>query len=318
MVKSIRIAAYYLKLFRWPNLVVIALTLVMMRFFVLQPIIENAGFSLMVSTRYFLYITLATVFISAAGYVINDYFDRKTDLINRPQRVIVGKIIPRRIAILWHWVLTGTGIILGFYVSYKLDLSYLGIIYLLVSGTLWFYSTLYKNQLLIGNIVIALLIALVPLILLLYEMPLLAREHHLQIIASNIRLKSMVLWIGGYTIFAFVTNLIREIIKDIEDYEGDYVTGRKTIPIVWSVNGAKAIVSVLNSFILVSATYILISNSLKYYAIAYGVLVIILPLIYLQYLLIKAHHVNQYHRISVLLKAIMVLGLGFCVVYHFL
>ena len=318
MVKALKISAYYFKLFRWPNLLVVVLTLVMMRYFVLKPILEHAGFQLMLPVNYFIYIVIATVLISAAGYVINDYFDRKTDLINRPQKVIVGKIIPRRIAILWHWFLTISGVLLGLYVSYKLDLMYLSLIFILVSGTLWFYSTTYKNQFLLGNLIIAILVALVPLILLLYEMPLLVRVHRLDILANNISLKSLVLWIGGYTIFAFVTNLIREIVKDIEDFEGDFVYGRKTIPIVWNVNGAKSIVSLLNSFILVSATYILIANSVQLIAVIYGVVVIILPLIYFQYLLIKANSVIEYHRLSTLLKLVMVLGLGFCVVFHFL
>ena len=188
----------------------------------------------------------------------------------------------------------------------------------MVSGSLWFYSTTYKNQFLLGNLIIAILVALVPLILLLFEMPLLAKAYRLQIIANSISLRSMVLWIGGYTIFAFVTNLIREIVKDIEDFEGDFVFGRKTIPIIWNVNGAKAIVSVLNIFILISATYILITNSVEVLALIYGVIVIILPLIYFQYLLIKAQHVEEYHRLSTLLKVVMVLGLGFCVVYQYL
>ena len=318
MVKALKISIYYLKLFRWPNLLVVALTLIMMRYFVLKPILEQAGFHLMLPTTYFIFIVIATMLISAAGYVINDYFDRKTDLINRPQKVIVGKIIPRRIAILWHWFLTISGVILGLYVSYKLNLIHLSLIFVLVSGTLWFYSTTYKNQFLLGNIIIAFLVALVPLILLLYELPLLVRVHRLDILANNISLKSLTLWIGGYTIFAFTTNLIREIVKDIEDFEGDFVYGRKTIPIVWNVNGAKAIVSLLNSFILVSATYILIANSVQIIAVIYGVVVIILPLVYFQYLLIKANSVNEYHKLSSLLKLVMVLGLGFCVVFHYL
>lgn len=318
MVKALKISAYYLKLFRWPNLVVVALTLIMMRYFVLKPILDNAGFHLMLSTTYFIYIVIATLLISAAGYVINDYFDRKTDLINRPQKVIIEKIIPRRIAILWHWFLTVSGVLLGLYVSYKLNLMHLSLIFVLVSGTLWFYSTTYKNQFLLGNLIIAILIALVPLILLLYEMPLLVRAYRLQILANNISLKSLVLWIGGYTVFAFVTNLIREIVKDIEDFEGDYVYGRKTIPIVWNVNGAKSIVSLFNSFILVSATYILISNSMHILAVIYGAAVIIIPLIYFQYLLVKANSVQEYHKLSSLLKIVMVLGLGFCVVFHYL
>ena len=318
MVKALKIAVYYLKLFRWANLVVIALTLIMMRYFVLKPIIENAGFHLMLSNTYFFYIIMSTVLISAAGYVINDYFDRRTDMINRPQKVIVGKIIPQRIAILWHWFLTGTGVLLGFYVSYKVGLPQLGLIFILVSGTLWFYSTTYKNQFLIGNVIIAILVALVPLILLLFEMPLLVKEYRLQILAQNISLKSMVLWIGGYTIFALVTNLIREIVKDIEDFEGDYIYGRKTIPIIWNTNGAKAIVSVFNSFILISATFILINNAVHLTALIYGFIVIIMPLIYFQYLLIKAQTAKEYHFLSTVLKLVMVLGLGFCVVYYYL
>ncbi|MCG8698934.1 MAG: geranylgeranylglycerol-phosphate geranylgeranyltransferase [Bacteroidales bacterium] len=318
MVKFVRIAKYYFQLLRWPNLLVIALTQSMMRWFVLKPLLGGAQFLLQLELLYFLFLVIATVAISAAGYVINDYFDRKTDFINRPHRVIVGKIIPRRVAMLMHLLLSALGVLLGFYISYALNLLHLGIIFLVVSGALWFYSTTYKNQLIIGNVIIAALVALVPLMVLLFELPLIVRKYPLHIIADTLDIRSMSLWVGGYTVFAFLTNLMREVIKDIEDFEGDYVFGRKSIPIVWGTKTAKIVTTVINASIIAATIVIMVKITMPVLAAIYATLAIVVPLGILQYRLFKAKEAKHYHQVSVMLKLVMVLGLGFCVVYHYL
>ena len=110
----------------------------------------------------FILLVAATVFITAGGYVINDYFDIKTDLINKG-KVIVGTKIPRRQAMMWHNIFNIAGVSIGFYISWKAGYLWLGTLFLIVSGLLYFYSASYKRQFLIGNIIVAILTAMVPL-----------------------------------------------------------------------------------------------------------------------------------------------------------
>ena len=119
---------------------------------------------------YFILLVAATVLITAGGYVINDYFDIKTDLINKG-KVIVGTKIPRRKAMMWHSIFNIAGVLLGFYISYKAGYIWLGILFLIVSGLLYFYSASYKRQFLIGNIIVAILTAMVPMLVVFYEWP---------------------------------------------------------------------------------------------------------------------------------------------------
>jgi len=161
----------FLKLIRIQNLLIVAVTQYLMRYAVIEPILKINEFELQMTDFEFFILVFATVCLTAAGYVINDYFDTKTDKLNRPGTVVVGKSITRRSAMTIHMILNILGVIAGFYVSYKIGLYQLGMIFLIVSGILWYYSTSYKRQFLIGNILVAVLTGLVPLMVILFEMP---------------------------------------------------------------------------------------------------------------------------------------------------
>ncbi len=126
----------------------------------------------------FILLVAATVFITAGGYVINDYFDIKTDLINKG-KVIVGTKIPRRQAMMWHTIFNIAGVLAGFYLSYKEGYIWMGTMFLVVSGLLYFYSASYKRQFLIGNIIVAILTAMVPMLVVFYEWPALYKYYTL-------------------------------------------------------------------------------------------------------------------------------------------
>jgi 4-hydroxybenzoate polyprenyltransferase len=148
--------------------------MVLMRYAILSPVLSKlnialvempgtiSAMTLQMPLFDFILLVAATVLITAAGYVINDYFDIKTDLINRG-KVIVGTSIPRRMAMMWHNILNITGVGIGFYVSWRTGFFWMGILFLLVSGMLYFYSASYKRQFLIGNIIVAFLTAMVPM-----------------------------------------------------------------------------------------------------------------------------------------------------------
>jgi 4-hydroxybenzoate polyprenyltransferase len=171
-----------LKLIRWQNLLIIVITMCLMRYAILSSVLGKIGvglyslagrttaMSLQMPLIDFILLVFATILIAAGGYVINDYFDIKTDLINRG-KVIVGTKIPRRQAMMWHNILNVLGVAMGFFISWRTGYIWMGILFLLVSGLLYFYSASYKRQFLIGNVIVALLIAMVPMLVVLYEAP---------------------------------------------------------------------------------------------------------------------------------------------------
>ena len=314
----------FFKLIRWQNLLMVILTMVLMRYAVLAPLIGRVGviltsgsgeeipMSLQFPWYDFLLLVTATVFITAGGYVINDYFDIKTDLINKG-KVIVGTKVPRRQAIMWHNLLNIAGVAIGFYISSRAGYIWLGALFLVVSGLLYFYSASYKRQFLIGNLVVALLTALVPMLVVFYEWPALYRYYSLNAIRLP-EFNFIIYWIGGFSLFAFITNLIREIIKDIEDFEGDLAYGRNTIPVVIGILSAK-IVSVSLILIMVVLLYLIwhfyISDTIT---LVYITAAIVLPLLYVIYKLLKSSERRELHHASSMMKIVMISGVFYSVV----
>ncbi|HUW93443.1 MAG TPA: UbiA family prenyltransferase, partial [Bacteroidales bacterium] len=170
----------FFRLIRLSNLIIVALTMMLMRYAVIRPLLNALPVELsdapLVLTRMtfqlgwfdFMMLVLSTVLITAGGYVINDYFDIRTDLINRGS-VIVGNTISRRMAMLYHNIFSFLGVAGGFYVSARIGYFWLGTIFLLVSGLLYFYSVTYKRQFLIGNLIVAFMTAMVPFMVVLFD-----------------------------------------------------------------------------------------------------------------------------------------------------
>ena len=314
----------FLKLIRWQNLLMVILTMVLMRYAVLAPLIGRMGVVLLngngqeipMSLQFpwydFIVLVAATVFITAGGYVINDYFDIKTDLINKG-KVIVGTKIPRRKAMMWHNMFNVAGVAAGFYISYKAGYIWLGTLFLVVSGLLYFYSASYKRQFLIGNIFVALLTAMVPMLVVFYEWPALYKYYTLNAIRLP-QINFIIYWVGGFALFAFLTNLIREIIKDIEDFEGDIAYGRNTVPVILGVLSTKIV-----SIFLISVTILLLFLTWHYFVndtitFIYLTAVVVLPLIYAIYMLIISKEKKQLHSASRIMKIVMLTGVLYSVV----
>jgi 4-hydroxybenzoate polyprenyltransferase len=252
---------------------------------------------------------LSTLFITSAGYVINDYFDRKTDLVNKPDSVIIGKNINRRYAMAFHIIFNIIGILTGIYLSLSIGQPLLSLIFIMVSGLLWFYSTTYKKQLLIGNLIVAFLTALVPLIVFLFEYPLLKISYiNVSATFSSI-VRYLASWILGYTGFAFLLTLAREIIKDTEDFEGDRAYGNQTIPIVVGTGYTKAIIVVLFIFTLIAVFYIYFTYLTNKFTFYYIIIALVIPLVYIIYRVIRAHNKKDYYISSLLTKITMISGL---------
>jgi len=279
------------------------------RYCVIAPILKYGNLSLRLDGFCFFLLIMSTVFITAAGYVINDYFDRKTDLVNRPDTVIVGKKIKIRYAMALHIIFNIIGVVTGFYISIRIGEPLLGLIFVTVSGLLWFYSTTYKRQLLIGNLIIALLTAMVPLIVFLFEYPLLKSSYNELFTVFGSILKYLTAWILGYSGFAFLLTLAREIIKDAEDFEGDHAYGNQTIPIVIGPAYTKGIIVFLFIVVVVAVFYVYFTYLTNKFTLYFICIMLVIPLLYNIYKVIKANTRKDYNVASLITKIIMINGL---------
>jgi 4-hydroxybenzoate polyprenyltransferase len=314
----------FLKLIRWQNLIIVILTMVLMRYAILEPLLSKLSVSLIdmpgtisaMSLKLplidFILLVAATVLITAGGYVINDYFDIKTDLINRG-KVLVGTSVPRRLAMMWHNILNVAGVAAGFYVSWKTGYLWMGLLFLIVSGMLYFYSASYKRQFLIGNIIVAVLTAMVPMLVVIYEGPAIYRYYSVSALQLP-ELNILFYWVGGFAVFAFLTTLTREIIKDIEDFEGDVAYGRNTIPVVIGILTTK-IVSVCLVLITLALLYLVwyffINDIIT---LIYISVTIAVPLLFVIYQLIISQSRKQLHSASRIMKIVMLTGILYSVV----
>lgn len=243
----------------------------------------------------FLLLLTATILTAASGNIINDYIDVKIDIANKPDKVVIGTAISRRMAMLLHTLFNLLAFSLGLFVSWKLSI---GII--LCSLSLWFYSVAFKRLFLTGNLLIAALSAFVLLILKLF----------------NDNVSTYLIW--AYSFFAFGISLIREIVKDAEDLRGDSKFDCRTLPIVLGIRKTKTILLYLIGIftaIVFAYTFASISHipfRHGYAAVAYVfymLLLVIVPLLILIYFTRAADTKHDFSRMSLLCKIIMLTGM---------
>lgn len=306
----------FLKLIRIENLLIMAITQICMKYLVFAPLNEYSKFT----PTLFTISLLSTLLIAAAGYIINDYFDVKTDKINRPETVVIDVTIKRRLAMILHIIFNAVGLLLGFYLALKCHSILLLMFQLLSILLLWFYSTHFKKQLLIGNLVVSLLSATVPLMPMVYDYYLMGEIDPLVSLFIGDYIKTLVIIVLGYSAFAFLTSFTREVIKDMEDYKGDIQTGGKTMPIVWGMITSK----VVTFFLIVITIGLLLLASFKFFkeqqfiGVYYILGAAVLPLILLIIQTIRAKTSKDFKTASLLLKFIMVTGIAFTIVIKYL
>ncbi|MCU0388771.1 MAG: geranylgeranylglycerol-phosphate geranylgeranyltransferase [Chitinophagaceae bacterium] len=302
----------FLRVIRWQNLVFIAITQLLFHFFVVVPSATGSvyNFPLRLTTPLLLLLCFSSICIAAAGYIINDYFDINIDEVNKPDKMVVGKTMSRRYALLWHLILSGVGLAIGIFVSIKLGNWLIAIGNFACVGLLWHYSTSFKRQLLIGNVVISALTAWVILVLLVAELPgwwtgELVNEAEKETVARLSRIGVL------YAAFAFIISLIREVIKDLEDIEGDRKDGCTTMPIVWGIQASKVFIGVwlvvLISTLFITQVYVIQFG--WWYSAGYIILLVVFPLIMVFKSLIKASSTNHFTALSRKVKWVMLLGI---------
>ena len=304
--------AAFLKLVRLPNLFFIALSQVLFQFCIYHTLYK--GVIPADDTFRFILLVLASLLIAAAGYIINDYFDINIDEINKPHKMVVDKVINRRWAIAWHFMLSSSGIILTVLALPFLQKWYLILANVLCVVLLWFYSTNFKKSLLTGNIVISLLTAWTILIIFFSKVNL--SDAFGAGNTSQYRFFRLAILYAG---FAFIISLIREAIKDMEDMPGDAKHGCRTMPIVWGVNATKVYTAVwlvvLIALLIVVQVYIL---QFKWWLpVVYSIAAIIFPLIVVLFKLRKSSAPQQFHQLSTITKLVMFTGILSMLFFYF-
>jgi 4-hydroxybenzoate polyprenyltransferase len=295
-----------------------------MRYLLMEPLLPSDSFVLQFGDFQFALLVFSTMLIAAAGYIINDYFDTRADLINKPARVVVGVAISRKEAMILHLILNILGVGIGVYLAFYVGLPALSLVFMLSTGLLWFYSTNYKKQFLVGNLTVAFLTALVPLMVVLFEIPLLNKEYGEVMIRYDADFTYLFAWVSAFSFFAFIITLIREIIKDAEDLEGDNAYGMKTVPIVLGTFWTRMFVVALIAFTLFSLLILLFKyiyfsvDPVDYFSLIYFSVFLLLPLILLTVQVMAARDKRAYHRASTLIKLIMLFGILYSVVVFYL
>lgn len=307
------------RLVRLTNLLIIAFTQYAMRYLIMSPLLPSDSFELQFGELQFALLVFSTMLIAAAGYIINDYFDTRADLINKPLRVVVGVSISRKKAMILHMILNILGVGIGVYLAFYIGLPSLSLVFVLSTGLLWFYSTNYKKQFLVGNLIVAFLTALVPFMVVLFEIPLLNREYGEVMIRYDSNFSYLFAWVSAFSFFAFMTTLIREIVKDAEDLEGDDAYGMKTVPIVLGTFWTRVLVIILilltlSALVFLLFRYIFYSvDPPDYISLVYFSVLLLFPMVLLAIQVMIARDKRTYHRASILIKLIMLSGILYSV-----
>jgi 4-hydroxybenzoate polyprenyltransferase len=271
---------HFLKLIRWKNLLIIVFTQYMAKVFLVgkgaSPVDSILDWSQFL-------ITLSTVMVAAAGYIINDYFDVKIDQVNKPDEVIIGRFIRRRHAMFAHQILNVSAAVISFMVSFKVF-----VVNVIAMTVLWFYASVFKKKPFIGNFLVAGLTGASLVVMAVYY-------------TNNDLL------INIYAVFAFGITLIREIIKDIEDIRGDKKFGSTTLPIIWGIRKTKYLLFFFMAGFV--ATVMFMGWTLGNRKLNIAFLLLGIPFIYMAFQVYSADRKLHFARLSSLIKIIMLLGI---------
>lgn len=299
----------FLKLIRYQNL----LLLIFMQLLFRYGFLNLQNITLALSDLQFGILVLSTVCIAAAGYIINNIFDKETDFINKKD-VIVGTSISETMAYNLYIGINVLGVGCGFYLSNAIEKPGFTLLFIIISGTLYLYASSLKQSLLIGNIIVAILTAVSVIIVGLFDLyPMITPDNQIHL---GILFKILL----DYALFAFLINFIREIIKDLEDVNGDYNLGMNTLPIALGVERTSKIVLVSTALITMYLFYYIYNyyfNNNLFFSTLYSLITIIAPLIFFCIKLANAKISSDFKTLSFILKLVLLFGIISIVVNTF-
>ncbi len=308
------------RLIRLPNLLFIVAIMLLMEKMVAVPILNNALFGVQLPWYLLCVLILAVVLIAAGGYAINDYFDVRIDAINRPDKQVVTKTITKQTAMLAHQIMTGIGAVLGLGAALLCRSWALALIFVFMPGLLWFYSSAYKRQFVVGNLIVSLASGLTPLIIAIANVDILHKRFGDLMNYSTLP-HDLYAWIGVFAFFAFLTTLVREILKDLQDQAGDRELECHTLPIRLGEGWTKGVVItllVLTMGLIVAGAYLYLPFPLGWNTLAgrYILFGLLIPLACEIYMVAASKITSDYRSAQLLMKFIMGLGVLFSMVIY--
>ncbi|WP_324721114.1 geranylgeranylglycerol-phosphate geranylgeranyltransferase [Salinimicrobium sp. HB62] len=299
---------YFLSLIRFPNLLMIIFTQVLVKYFLFEPfgidtVLDDLSFSLLV---------LSMICLAAAGNIINDLHDTAADKINKPQKLLIGTKISEKAAWNWFIALNIIGVGIGFYLINLVGKPSFVALFIIPSAFLYFYATQIKGTILVGNLVVSIMVAMIIVMVGIFDLvPAITPE--------NLTTQKVIFSILiDYAIFAFLVNFLREIVKDQEDITGDYNAGYKTLPVLLGRSRTNFIIFVLGLLPLMGVLYYLYTYLYENRAaMLYVLLTVIGPLLYFQVKITVAGHKKDFHHLSLVLKLILAAGIFSIGLYRF-
>lgn len=297
------------KLIRYPNLLIVALTQFLFYWFI-QQVFHKNGIEPILDLPHFSLLVLTTIIIAASGYIINDIYDLEIDLINKSDRMIIGKSISIARARFLYNAVVVFGALIAIYLAFYVNNLQLFLIYPIAVFIMWFYSKSLKKKPLSGNIVVALFSAFVAGIVWFAERAGFAELHS----EYGIQMKSLFLF---YMLFAFSSTLYREVIKDIEDFKGDIDNNCRTLPIVLGIRQARKVTLILGLFLLGCITYWIWDQwaVLSILLVALTLILLLAPTLFSLWIFYFSKSKTDYHRSSQITKMVMVAGLVYLLLF---
>jgi len=307
----------YLNLFRWINISIVILSMALVLLFMVLPLLGIGWFEHGLCPGKFLLLVFSTVFIAIGGNIVNDIYDINADSINKPRKNMVGKGISVSTAWVLYWVFTVSGLLLGTLLSLVVGQINYGLIFLFSAGLLWFYSQKYQCQPLVGNIVVSALSAITLGIVWLFQFFALSEEAEVfASVQGNFAIVNRMVLI--YMGFAFITSLIREVVKDIEDFRGDNRFGCRTFAVTYGIEKAKILAKVvlfIGIFSVVIIQFYFFKLGFEMHFWYFFVLDVLFVLAIFK--MFKAKDRKDFSTVSKLIKLIMLAGILSMAFFYF-
>jgi len=290
----------FLNLIRWKNLLFIAITQLLIKFL----FFKNMGAETMLNNIEYALLIFVNIGLAAAGYIINDLNDVKADNINKPHKSYINQGISEKAAFRWFLIFNISAVTIGFYLANIIGYPSFAALFIMCSALLYVYSTYLKFVPLAGNIAVSLMVGGVAILPGIFDLlpAITTQNQELQ--------ASLFFTLLNYAIFAFLINLLREMVKDQEDIKGDYNVGINSLPILLGRSRTNKIIFAFTILPIVALVYYIYNFVFdNTYLVLYSLIFILGPLLYFAIRILDAEKKKEYAQLSVILKIVLFFGL---------